>query len=115
MTFKFPMTTMLGATTVMLLTGGALAQPRLNQTQLSDAQAVPADVRVTDGKVVDVERRPDMVTMLKLDTGATLTVPPEGSGPGERPRVGDSVVARYVDNGRENVATLVHVIEMQAP
>jgi hypothetical protein len=106
---------MLGAAAAMLLTGGALPQPRLDQTQLSDAQAAPADVRMADGKVVGVERRPNMVTMLKLDIGIRLTVPPEGSGPGERAQVGDSVVARYVDNGRENIATLVHVIEMQAP
>jgi hypothetical protein len=115
MTRKLPILGTIGAAALMLSTGGALAQSRLDQTQLSDAQPPPADVRMTDGKVVELERHRDMVTMLKLDNGISLTVPPEGTGPGEEAKVGDAVVARYFENGGERVATLLRVIEMQAP
>jgi hypothetical protein len=108
------MITTMGVTALVLAAGAALAQSNPDQTQLSGAPP-PATHRGAVGKVTEIERHPDMVTMLKLDNGTALTVPPEAAGPGEPAKVGDSVVARYRDNGRENMATLVRVIEMQAP
>lgn len=108
MTRKLPMIAAISAMALVLPAAGTLAQSRLDQTQL-------ADVRMVNGKVVDLEQRPQMVTMLKLDNGTSLTVPPEGTGPGERAQIGDTIIARYTDNGSEKVATLVRVIEMQAP
>jgi hypothetical protein len=70
---------------------------------------------MADGKVVDLGRHPNMVTMLKLDNGTALSVPAEGTGAGEEAKIGDTVVARYVDNGGEKIATLLRVIETQAP
>ena len=117
MTRKIPMITTIGAAALLLSVGGTLAQSRPDATQLTGSPAEPAaDSRVLDGKVVELERRPDMVTMLRLDNGASLRVAPESQGPGEPAQVGDSIIARYhEDGGREKVATLVRVIEMQAP
>jgi hypothetical protein len=115
MTRKLPTIAALGVMAMTLSTGWALAQPRLDQTQLADSPPRLGDVRMVDGKVVDLEHRPQMVTLLTLDNGTSLTVPPEGTGPGNHARIGDTVVARYTDNGTEKVATLVRVIELQAP
>ena len=114
MTRKLPKIATIGAAALMLSTGGVLAQSRLDQTLFSDAPPPLAEVRMADGKVVDLERHPDMVTML-LDNGTALTVPAEGTGPGEAAKIGDTVVARYVDNGGEKIATRLRVIETQAP
>jgi hypothetical protein len=115
MTCKLPILGTIGAAALMLSTGVAHAQSRLDQTQLSGAPPPSVDIRMVDGKVVELERHRDMVTMLKLDNGATLTVPPEATGPGGEAKIGDAVVARYVENGGAPVATLLRVIEMQAP
>lgn len=115
MTRKLPKIATIGAAALMLSTGGVLAQSRPDQTLLSDAPPPLAEVRMADGRVVDLERHPDMVTMLKLDNGTALTVPAEGTGPGEEAKIGDTVVARYVDNGGEKIATRLRVIETQAP
>jgi hypothetical protein len=104
-----------GGAALLLTAGGPLAQSRVDQTQLTGSE-VAGDIWTVDGKVVDIEARPDLVTMLKLDNGASLAVTPESRGPGERAQVGDSVVARYADVGeRDKVATLVRVIGLQAP
>lgn len=115
MTRKLPKIAMLGAMAAALSAGWAGAQPRLDQTQLAEGPPPVGDVRMVDGKVVDLERRPQMVTRLVLDNGAALTVPSEGTGPGDQARVGDNVIARYTDTGADKVATLVRVIELQAP
>ena len=115
MTRKLLKIATIGAAALMLSTGGVLAQSGLDQTQFSDAPPPLAEVRMADGKVVGLERHPDMVTMLKLDNGTALTVPANGTGPGEEAKIGDTVVARYVDNGVEKVTTLLRVIETQAP
>jgi hypothetical protein len=112
---KVPMLAAIGAAALAWSAGGALAQARLGQTQLTDVPPPPVDVRMVDGKVVDLERRPDMVTMLRLDDGSSLAVPPEGEGPGERAKVGDSIVARYTESGTGRVAMQVRVIETQSP
>lgn len=114
---SFPTITALGAATVLLSVGGTLAQPRLDQTQLTATPASPAgDVLTTDGRVVEIERRPDMVTRLRLDNGASLQVARESVGPGEAPQVGDEVIARYEEVGRrDKVATHLKAIELQAP
>ena len=107
--------TTIGTAALLLTAGGTLAQSRLDQTQLAGSE-VAADVWAVDGKVVDLERRPDMVTMLKLDNGASLQVAPESQGPGEAAQVGDSIIARYAESGgRDKIATQVRVIETQAP
>lgn len=107
--------TAFGAAVLLFTPAVPFAQLRLDTTQLAETQ-VAADIRAVDGKVVDLERRPDMVTMLKLDNGASLRVTPESQGPGERAQVGDAVIARYAEvGGRDKVATLVRVIETQAP
>ena len=117
MTRRLPTITTLGTAVLLLSVGGTLAQSHPDATQLTGSSAEPAAAaQVVDGKVVDLERRPDMVTMLRLDNGASLRVGPESQGPGEPARVGDSIIARYhEDGGHEKVATLVRVIEMQAP
>jgi len=115
MTRKLPKIATIGAAALMLSTGGVLAQSRLDQTQLSDARPPLAEVRMAEGKVVDLERQPQMVTRLRLDNGPVLTVPANGTGPGAEAKIGDTVVARYVDNGGEKVTTLLRVIETQAP
>ncbi len=109
--------TTIGAAALLLTAGGTLAQSRLDQTQLNGSSAEPpADIRAGEGEVVDLERRPDMVTMLKLDNGAALQVTPESQGPGQPAQVGDSIIARYAESGgRDKIATLVRVIETQAP
>jgi hypothetical protein len=109
--------TTIGAATLLLTAGGSLAQPRGDQTQLTGAPAeTGTDLWSVDGKVVDLERRPDMVTMLKLDNGTSLQVAPESQGPGQPALVGDSIIARYAEaGGHDKVATLVRVIETQAP
>lgn len=112
---KFPMLGVIGAGALLFSTGSTLAQSPLDQTQLSDAPPPAADIRMADGRVVDRERRTDLVTMLKLDDGTSLTVPPEGSGPGEEAKVGDEVVARFFDSGGERIATQLRVIEVQTP
>jgi hypothetical protein len=111
------MITAVGTAALLLSVGGALAQSRPDATELTGSSSEPAaDSRVVDGKVVELERRPDLVTMLRLDNGTSLRVAPESQGPGESARVGDSIIARYQEDGRsEKVATLVRVIEMQAP
>jgi len=56
------------------------------------------------------------VTLLKLDNGTSLQVAAASAGPGQTVQVGDSIIARYEEEGRpDKVATLVRVIEMQAP
>lgn len=114
---NLPRITTIGAAALLLTAGGTLAQSRLDQTQLSGSASEPAaDIRAVEGKVVDLERRPDMVTMLKLDNGASLQVTAESEGPGQPAQVGDSIIARYADSGgRDKIATLVRVIETQAP
>ncbi len=109
--------TTIGAAALLLTAGGTLAQSRLDQTQLTGSPSEPAaDIRAIEGKVVDLERRPDMVTMLKLDNGASLQVASESEGPGQPAQVGDSIIARYAESGGpDKIATLVRVIETQAP
>lgn len=107
----------IGAAALLLTAGGTLAQSRVDQTQLGGSHAeAGADIRTVEGKVVDLERRPDMVTMLRLDNGASLEVTPESQGPGQPAQVGDSIMARYADSGgRDKIVTQVRVIETQAP
>lgn len=112
---KFPMLGVIGAGALLFSTGSTLAQSPLDRTQLSDAPPPAADIRMADGRVVDLERRPDLVTMLRLDDGTSLTVPPEGAGPGEEARIGNEVVARYFDRGGERITTHLRVIEVQTP
>jgi hypothetical protein len=109
--------TTIGVAALLLTAGGTLAQSRLDQTPLSGSSSEPAaDIWAVEGKVVDLERRPDMVTMLKLDNGASLQVASESQGPGQPAQVGDSIIARYAESGgRDKIATLVRVIETQAP
>jgi len=109
--------TTIGAAAFLFAAGGALAQSRVDQTQLNGSSAEPAaDLRAVEGKVVDLERRPDMVTMLKLDNGTSLQVAAESPGPGQPAQVGDSIMARYAEGGgRDKIATQVRVIETQAP
>jgi hypothetical protein len=109
--------TTIGAAALLLTAGGTLAQSRVDQTQLNGSSSAPAaDILAVEGKVVDLERRPDMVTMLKLDNGASVEVTPESQGPGQPAQVGDSIIARYAaSGGPDMVATLVRVIETQAP
>jgi hypothetical protein len=103
----------IGAAALLLTAGGTLAQSRVDQTQLTGA---PPDTWSVQGKVVDLERRPDLVTMLRLDNGASLQVTPESQGPGQPAQVGDSIMARYAEVGaRDKLATQVRVIETQAP
>jgi len=87
--------TTIGTAALLLTAGGTLAQSRLDQTRLTGSE-VAAGIWAVDGKVVDLERRPDMVTMLKLDNGASLQVAPESQGPGEPAQVGDSIIARLL-------------------
>jgi hypothetical protein len=110
-------TTTIGAAALLLTAGGTLAQSRLDQTQLDGSSSEPATgIRAVEGKVVDLERRPDLVTMLKLDNGVSLRVASESQGPGQPAQVGDSIIARYAESdGRDKVAMQVRVIEMQAP
>ena len=107
----------IGAAALLLTAGGTLAQSRFDQTQLNGSFSEPAaDILAVEGKVVDLERRPDMVTMLKLDNGASLEVTPESQGPGQPAQVGNSIIARYAaSGGPDMIATLVRVIETQAP
>ena len=107
----------IGAAALLLTAGGALAQSRVEQTPLNSSYAEPAaDLRAVEGKVVDLERRPDMVTMLKLDNGASLLVTAESQGPGQPAEVGDSIMARYTEvGGRDKIATQIRVIDTQAP
>jgi hypothetical protein len=107
----------IGAAALLLTAGGTLAQSRLDQTQLSGSSSeAAAEIRGVEGKVVDLERRPDMVTMLKLDNGASLELTSESQGPGQPAQVGDSIIARYAESGGpDKIATLVRVIETQAP
>ena len=109
--------TTIGAAAFLLAAGGTLAQSRVDQPQLDGSSAEPAaDLRAVEGKVVDLERRPDMVTMLKLDNGTSLQVAAESQGPGQPAQVGDSITARYAEGGgRDKIATQVRVIETQAP
>ena len=118
--------TTIGAAALLLTAGGTLAQSRFDQTQLNGSSSEPAadilavegkaDILAVEGKVVDLERRPDMVTMLKLDNGASLEVTSESQGPGQPAQVGDSIIARYAaSGGPDMIATLVRVIETQAP
>jgi hypothetical protein len=106
-----------GAAALLLTAGGTLAQSRLDRTQLNGSSSEPAgDIRAVDGRVVDLERRPDLVTMLKLDNGASLQVASESQGPGQPAQMGDSIIARYEESGgHDKIVTLVRVIEMQAP
>jgi hypothetical protein len=109
--------TTIGAAAFLLAAGGTLAQSRVDQTQLDGSAAEPAaDLRAVEGKVVDLERRPDMVTMLKLDNGTSLQMTAESQGPGQPAQVGDSIMARYAEgSGRDKIAMQVRVIETQAP
>lgn len=109
--------TTIGAAALLLSAAGTLAQSRSDQTQLTGPSSEPpADLRAVDGKVVDLERRPDTVTMLRLDNGTSLHVTPESQGPGRPAQVGDTIIARYAESGgRDKIATLVRVIEAQAP
>lgn len=97
------------AAVVLAWSGGVLAQSRL------DRPDIRPDIRMVDAKVMDIERRPHMVTMLLLDNGTSLNVPPEGEGPGERAKVGDTIVARYTETGTGRLAMQVRVIETQSP
>jgi len=107
----------IGVAALLLTAGGTLAQSRVDQTQLNGSSVEPVgDMRAVEGKVVDLERRPGMVTMLRLDNGASLQVTPESQGPGQPAQVGDSIMARYADSGGgDKIATQVRVIETQAP
>jgi hypothetical protein len=109
--------TTIGAAALLLTASGTFAQSRFDQTQLNGSSSEPAaDILAVEGKVVDLERRPAMVTMLKLDNGASLEVTSESQGPGQPAQVGDSIIARYAaSGGPDMIATLVRVIETQAP
>lgn len=109
--------TTIGAAALLLSAAGTLAQSRSDQTQLTGSSSEPpADLWAVDGTVVDLERRPDTVTMLRLDNGTSLQVTPESQGPGQPAQVGDTIIARYAESGgRDKIATLVRVIETQAP
>jgi hypothetical protein len=109
--------TTIGAAALLLTAGGTLAQSRFDQTQLNGSSSESAAaILAVEGKVVDLERGPDMVTMLKLDNGASLEVTAESQGPGQPAQVGDSIIARYAaSGGPDMIATLVRVIETQAP
>jgi hypothetical protein len=108
--------TTIGAAAFQFAAGGTLAQSRVDQTQLNGSSAEPAADLPVEGKVVDLERRPDMVTMLKLDNGTSLQVAAESQGPDQPAQVGDSIMARYAEGGgRDKIATQVRVIETQAP
>lgn len=115
MTRRFAMTLTIGAVAGMFALSGAVAQPRPDPTQLGEGSGASLDVRHTEGKVVDVHQAPDMVAMVELDNGVHLAVPPESTGPGVEPQIGDRVVARYVENGAGKIATRLRVIETQAP
>lgn len=107
----------MGAAALLLTAGGTLAQSRVDQTQLNGSSVEPGtDIWAVQGKVLDLERRPDMVTMLRLDNGASLRTTAESQGPGQPAQVGDSIMARYAEGaGRDKIATQVRVIETQAP
>jgi hypothetical protein len=109
--------TTIGAAALLLTAGGTLAQSRIDQTTLAGPPSEPAPpVWTVGGKVVDLERRPDMVTMLNLANGASLRVTPESEVPGQPAQVGDAIIARYTEGGGpDKIATLVRVIETQAP
>ena len=74
MTRKLPKIAMLGTMAATLSAGWAVAQPRLDQTQLAEGPPPVGDVRMVDGKVVDLERRPQMVTRLVLDNGTAVAL-----------------------------------------
>jgi hypothetical protein len=107
----------MGAAALLLTAGGTLAQSRVDQTQLNGSSVAPrTDIWAVQGKVVDLERRPGMVTMLRLDNGASLQATAESQGPGQPAEVGDSIMARYAEGGGgDKIATQVRVIETQAP
>ena len=115
MTRRFAMTLTIGTVAAMVAVSGAVAQPRQDPTQLGEGSEPSPDVRHTEGKVVDAQPAPNMVAMIELDNGAHLAVPPESTGPGVEPQIGDRVVARYVENGAGKVATRLRVIERQTP
>jgi hypothetical protein len=109
---NLPRIATIGAAALLLTAGGTLAQSRIDRPAVEPL----ADDRAVEGKVVDVERRPDLVTMLRLDNGASLQMTAESQGPGQTPQMGDSIIARYAEtSGPEKIATHVKVIEMQAP
>jgi len=115
MTRRFAMTLTIGAVATVFAVSGAVAQSRQDRTQLGEGSEPNLEVRHTEGKVVDTQPAPNMVAMIELDNGAHLAVPPESTGPGVAPQIGDRVVARYIESGTGKVATRLRVIERQAP
>ncbi len=75
----------------------------------------PHDSGQVQGRVVEIDQTRNMVTMLKLDNGVTLVLPDSSTTAGIPARVGDEVVALYVDNGGEKLTTSLRVLEVQAP
>jgi hypothetical protein len=107
------MSAAVGMGLAVLWSTGAMAQI----SQISQSAGMPAglsEAKQVEGKVVDVEPARNMVAMLRLDNGLTLTLPNTRGGE-TLPKVGDEVMAHYVDNGADKVTTFLRVIETQAP
>lgn len=107
-------TTGVGVITAIVVLGSTPARSQ-DATQLGQTLPQSSEVKIVEGKIVDLGRPRTEMTVVMLDNGTRLAVPAESAGPGEQAKVGDTVVARYVDNGRDKVATLLKVIETQAP
>ena len=80
----------------------------------SEGATVP-EPRQVEGKVVDVQQSGRQVTMLKLDSGASVALPDTSSASAAAPKVGDDVVAHVIDANGQSLATFVRILEVEAP
>jgi hypothetical protein len=113
----FMMSAVGGLALGLLASGEASAQivAGTSEPEITAAAPAPAEPRQVEGKVVDVQQTGRMITMLRLDTGAAVTLPETSGTSAASPKVGDDVVAHLVDTNGESVATFVRIIEAEAP
>ena len=97
--------------------GGASAQIVAGILEPEPTPASPEgpDTRQVEGKVVDVQQSGRMMTVLKLDNGQALTLPETSRASAASPKVGDDIVAHFVDQDGSHIATFVRVMEVEAP
>jgi len=96
---------------------GASAQIVAGIAQPESTSATPEapDSKQVEGRVLDVQHSGRMMTVLKLDNGQILDLSETSRASAASPKVGDEVVAHFVDQDGRHVATFMRVIENEAP
>jgi len=97
--------------------GGASAQivAGIAEPEPTPATSEAPDSKQVEGRIMEIQQSGRTMTVLKLDNGQTLDLPETSRASAASPKVGDDVVAHFVDQDGRHVATFVRVLEVEAP